>query len=170
MVYWNGRLRRCPQRRRAPSSAVSRCCCRAIGRQLGPLATSSMRGGTQHAGVSFWKPSCYAGASIHDIQLERVDKIGDRFFEAASRRLVAHIGRSGLQANWSAYWGSAAFSGTPAFDGEGPSPGHSSFGEFPTQSRSGGSRTESRPGPLGFRCRPADASPRSTTDQTCPAA
>ena len=48
-------------------------------RQLGPLATSSMRGGTQHAGVSFWKPSCYAGAGIHDIQLERVDKIGDRF-------------------------------------------------------------------------------------------
>jgi len=25
---------------------------------------------------------------------------------------LAHIGRSGLQANWSAYWGSAAFSGT----------------------------------------------------------
>jgi hypothetical protein len=48
-----------------------------------------MRGGTQDAGVSFWKPSCYAGAGIHDIQLERVDKIGDRFFEAASRRLVA---------------------------------------------------------------------------------
>jgi hypothetical protein len=66
-------------------------------RQLGPLATSSMRGGTQHAGVSFWKPSCYAGAGIHDIQLERVDKIGDRFFEAASRRLVAHFGGEGHQ-------------------------------------------------------------------------
>jgi hypothetical protein len=25
---------------------------------------------------------------------------------------MAHIGRSGLQANWSADWGSAAFSGT----------------------------------------------------------
>jgi len=46
---------------------------------------------------------------------------------------MAHIGRSGLQANWSAYWGSAAFSGTgraapPAVNGEGTSLGHSRNG------------------------------------------
>jgi hypothetical protein len=62
-------------------------------RQLGPLATSSMRGGAQYAGVSFRKPPCYECAGIHDIKLERIDKIGHRFFAAALRRLVARSGR-----------------------------------------------------------------------------
>jgi hypothetical protein len=35
--------------------------------------------------------------------------------------LVAHIGRSGLQASWSAYWGSAALSGTSPHPREPPS-------------------------------------------------
>jgi hypothetical protein len=50
-------------------------------RQLGPLATSSMRGGTQYAGGSFWKRCCYECAGIHDLKLERVDEIGDRFLQ-----------------------------------------------------------------------------------------
>jgi hypothetical protein len=71
--------------------------------------------------------------------IARFDRGGQRRFTRCQK--LAHIGRSGPQANWSAYWGSAAFSGTPAVNGEGTSPGHSSFGikciELTIRTRSG---------------------------------